>query len=415
MNQEKRAVVTSQKPIIFWIMEFGTPNFDLFDECVERLPEYKFIHAASVPNPRAFQADIIENIIRADYIIADVSDKNLNVMLELGIAEAFNKKTITITQEINLPSDITQYRVTPYSFDIKGIKKLCADIDEIISRDLRGEIKFGNLVKDYMPDGFIQVITALIKFYRQEGNLEGFYQRFIENEISELGLAPVVPKNTNTSEYDKFLRAIKSLEFALPAFDILKRAFQEKSLIVVGRFAEESSPEVIRFITGVKISKRLCFESYDLPQLKAALNALCDAELVVLMENDIHQQVYKITEFCACNATQYFAPEPLQSPTPCGELSELARNILRAMAQTNYLIKCVTDRDTRFNCGRYLLPCNSHREIAELDDALEQLETQLLIKKTSKPSTSYFRWEIIAKGYREVEEEGNIPPSFPIK
>ena len=97
------------------------------------------------------------------------------------------------------------------------------------------------------------------------------------------------------------------------------------------------------------------------------------------------------------------------------ELSELARNILRAMAQTQDLIKCVTDRNTRFTCGRYLLPSGSHREIAELDDALEQLENQLLIKKTSKPSTSYFCWEIVAKGYREVEEEGNIPPSFPLK
>lgn len=192
MTEENREENTSKEPIVFWIMQFGTKNFKLFDECALRLPKYQFIHAASQPNLRAFQADIIENIIRADYIIADVSDKNLNVMLELGIAEAFNKKTITIAKEIDLPSDITQYRAIPYSVEFNGIEKLCADIDEIISRDLQGEIKFSNLVKDNTPAGFVQIISEAVQFCCQNSG-EDFYRKFIEAQAAKLGILSSLP------------------------------------------------------------------------------------------------------------------------------------------------------------------------------------------------------------------------------
>jgi len=196
MTEEKRTIV-------FWIMEFGTKNFTLFEECAKRLEtRYEFVHAASTPNPRAFQADIIENIARADYVIADVSDQNLNVALELGIAETFNKKTIMIAKEIKLPSDIMQYRTIKYSTEFNGVDKLCAEIDEIISRDLLGEIKFGNLVKDHMPKGFVKIISEAVQFYCQNGDIENFYRRFIETEAVKLKVIPQFHSPASNVEVD---------------------------------------------------------------------------------------------------------------------------------------------------------------------------------------------------------------------
>lgn len=68
--------------------------------------------------------DIIRKILDSDIIICDLSSKNPNVMYELGIRQAFNKKSILI-------KDIKTNRV----FDIQGMRTIDYDhnlrIDEV--------------------------------------------------------------------------------------------------------------------------------------------------------------------------------------------------------------------------------------------------------------------------------------------
>lgn len=68
--------------------------------------------------------DIIENIFKANFIIADLTEKNPNVMYELGIAHQINKqKTILISQNSNdIPFDLNYLRTFIYEDSFGGIE-----------------------------------------------------------------------------------------------------------------------------------------------------------------------------------------------------------------------------------------------------------------------------------------------------
>ncbi len=68
--------------------------------------------------------DIVKKIIESDLVICDLSSKNPNVLYELGIRQAFNKKVVLIKD-----------RKTPRIFDIQGFRTINYDenlrIDEV--------------------------------------------------------------------------------------------------------------------------------------------------------------------------------------------------------------------------------------------------------------------------------------------
>lgn len=64
--------------------------------------------------------DILKNIVECDMAICDLSSKNANVFYELGLRQAFNKKTILITDGMtNTPFDISGFRYVKYSESLR--------------------------------------------------------------------------------------------------------------------------------------------------------------------------------------------------------------------------------------------------------------------------------------------------------
>ena len=60
--------------------------------------------------------DILQKLVECDMAICDISSRNANVFFELGLRQAFNKKTILITDGTqNPPFDISGLRHVPYS------------------------------------------------------------------------------------------------------------------------------------------------------------------------------------------------------------------------------------------------------------------------------------------------------------
>ena len=60
--------------------------------------------------------DILKKIMDCDMAICDLSSKNANVFYELGLRQAFNKKTILITDGKDKPPfDIAGFRYVPYN------------------------------------------------------------------------------------------------------------------------------------------------------------------------------------------------------------------------------------------------------------------------------------------------------------
>jgi hypothetical protein len=78
--------------------------------------------------------DIWTKINQAAFLIADVTDKNPNVMYELGIAHTIGKPTILITQEIEtIPFDFNYLRHHPYKTDFEDKERFDIEIKKAIN------------------------------------------------------------------------------------------------------------------------------------------------------------------------------------------------------------------------------------------------------------------------------------------
>jgi len=64
--------------------------------------------------------DILKKIVECDMAICDLSSRNANVFYELGLRQAFNKKTILITDNLlPTPFDISAFRYVSYSHTLR--------------------------------------------------------------------------------------------------------------------------------------------------------------------------------------------------------------------------------------------------------------------------------------------------------
>ena len=84
--------------------------------------------------------DIIDNLNRADVVIADMTDRNPNVFYELGVRHSLRDATILITQNIeDIPFDLRQYAIIKYDWKTKNgreeFKKKIIEVLKEIEKD----------------------------------------------------------------------------------------------------------------------------------------------------------------------------------------------------------------------------------------------------------------------------------------
>ncbi|WP_254071732.1 hypothetical protein [Kosakonia sacchari] len=92
---------------------------------------YKAIRADESKASHMIMFDILKKIIDCDMAICDLSSKNANVFYELGLRQAFNKKTILITDGLtNTPFDITGFRYVQYNPNLR-IDTVIRDVSEV--------------------------------------------------------------------------------------------------------------------------------------------------------------------------------------------------------------------------------------------------------------------------------------------
>lgn len=81
--------------------------------------------------------DILQKIVECDMAICDISSRNANVFFELGLRQAFNKKTILITDgRQSAPFDISGLRHIVYSPDLRvdTVDKKVPEITEMLTK-----------------------------------------------------------------------------------------------------------------------------------------------------------------------------------------------------------------------------------------------------------------------------------------
>jgi hypothetical protein len=102
-----------------------------------------------IARPGSISRDIVEGILDADIIIADLTRQNPNVFYELGIAHSTSNKTIMTSQALSdVPFDIRNYRVILYEHSLRGCKALRSTLVQAITELLTALDRTSNPFQD---------------------------------------------------------------------------------------------------------------------------------------------------------------------------------------------------------------------------------------------------------------------------
>jgi hypothetical protein len=134
---------------VFVIMPFDQDLTNIFNTIIKNTVESKGLRcerADDFMTNNAIIKDIVDNICKARFLIADITDYNRNVMYELGIAHAVQKEVIMIYQKNvdggseKVPFDISHIRTIQYANNAIGGQKmkeqLSKTIDYVLSKAL---------------------------------------------------------------------------------------------------------------------------------------------------------------------------------------------------------------------------------------------------------------------------------------
>ena len=112
----------SIEPFVFIVMPFVEPwssaVHTLIEESLTRVSDVRALRwqrADDIAEPGRITEQIIEALIAADVIVADVTGSNPNVMFELGYADAMRKPIVCLNQDVAAsPFDIRDWRQVVY-------------------------------------------------------------------------------------------------------------------------------------------------------------------------------------------------------------------------------------------------------------------------------------------------------------
>jgi len=120
--------VGRQPGTAFVVMQLSEPYQQLYREVIVPVVEafgLRAYHVGEVSGPGIILQDIVQGIVEAEVVIAEITPENQNVFYELGYAHALNKPTILLAERgKRLPFDVSGYRVLMYDNTIAGKRQV---------------------------------------------------------------------------------------------------------------------------------------------------------------------------------------------------------------------------------------------------------------------------------------------------
>lgn len=135
--------MTETKKILFIISPIGsegTSDYFHFRKVRKHLIDkvatekgYVTIRADDISEPGKITSQIINQLRKADLVVADLSNKNPNVFYELAIRDATRKPVILISdQTADIPFDVRPQRLLKYSIDLDEIDESRRKLSDFI-------------------------------------------------------------------------------------------------------------------------------------------------------------------------------------------------------------------------------------------------------------------------------------------
>ena len=151
---------------VFVIMPFDSEFDAVYRDLIKDPLEdagYRVSRADDPSRDSVFYENIYDQIVQslwdADYIIADLTGSNSNVTYELGIAHTLNKRTLQISQSLDLMFDIKSQNVIPYIVEGDQPSGLSEKLLSAIERAEQGNYVFSNMVSSFAGIASRQIIT----------------------------------------------------------------------------------------------------------------------------------------------------------------------------------------------------------------------------------------------------------------
>ncbi len=110
-----------EKDLVFVIMPFSDQFTEVYEKGIKFATESMSKRCVRV-DEEIFTGGIMnrirENLLKANIVVVELTQKNPNVYYELGIAHAYGKQVIMLAQDINnIPFDLRHLRIVIYSKD----------------------------------------------------------------------------------------------------------------------------------------------------------------------------------------------------------------------------------------------------------------------------------------------------------
>lgn len=114
--------------LVFVLMPFEPKYVELFDKFIKPVVKEKDLNCLKADDPKTNNAiikDIIENIYKSRFVIADITERNSNVLYEIGIADSIFREVIMINdrsekEKQEYPFDVNYRRILNYDNTIAG-------------------------------------------------------------------------------------------------------------------------------------------------------------------------------------------------------------------------------------------------------------------------------------------------------
>lgn len=153
------------RPRCFVLMPFRDGLTNVYADAIRPAAESEgFIceRADEIMRPGVVLEQIDGRIEQASVIIADLTDRNPNVMQELGFARRSGKQIVIITQESPslMPFDIRHYRVLGYQQSDEGLAALRATLSRTLAEIRRSGFSSGGDVLTQLPQEIISILKG---------------------------------------------------------------------------------------------------------------------------------------------------------------------------------------------------------------------------------------------------------------
>ena len=113
--------IPRDEKLVFVLLPFKPKYVELFDKFIKPIVEEKDLNCIKADDPptnNPIIQDIVEHIYKSRFVIADITERNSNVLYEIGVADSIFRDVIMINDRLENINDSLEKKKQEYPFDI---------------------------------------------------------------------------------------------------------------------------------------------------------------------------------------------------------------------------------------------------------------------------------------------------------